>query len=146
MARWRVIRPSQGPMSCQVKSLRKGLCHSTASFYNRIKGSRESGSNGRVALGTQKVPEADATHAVRFSLSAALIPRRGHIWEAIAAGKRDERIDAKCGRSARSFHIRIRCAAQYGRLCRGVAQLAERRSPKPKVGGSRPSAPAMLDC
>ena len=25
---------------------------------------------------------------------------------------------------------------------RGVAQLAERRSPKPKVGGSRPSAPA----
>ena len=25
---------------------------------------------------------------------------------------------------------------------RGVAQLAERRSPKPKVGGSMPSAPA----
>ena len=27
-------------------------------------------------------------------------------------------------------------------FCRGIAQLAERRSPKPKVGGSRPSAPA----
>jgi translation elongation factor TU len=35
-----------------------------------------------------------------------------------------------------------------GRLCslccRGIAQLAERRSPKPKVGGSIPSAPATL--
>ncbi len=30
------------------------------------------------------------------------------------------------------------------RRSRGVAQLAERRSPKPKVGGSRPSAPAMI--
>ena len=27
--------------------------------------------------------------------------------------------------------------------CRGIAQLAERRSPKPKVGGSIPSAPAI---
>src|SRR6266699_3532934 len=29
------------------------------------------------------------------------------------------------------------------RLARGIAQLAERRSPKPKVGGSIPSAPAI---
>ncbi len=28
---------------------------------------------------------------------------------------------------------------------RPVAQLAERRSPKPKVGGSMPSWPAILD-
>ena len=29
-------------------------------------------------------------------------------------------------------------------ISRGIAQLAERRSPKPKVGGSIPSAPATL--
>ena len=29
--------------------------------------------------------------------------------------------------------------------CRGIAQLAERRSPKPKVGGSIPSAPATIN-
>ena len=29
---------------------------------------------------------------------------------------------------------------------RSVAQLVERRSPKPEVGGSRPSTPAKVDC
>ena len=32
------------------------------------------------------------------------------------------------------------------RFRRGIAQLAERRSPKPKVGGSIPSAPATRNC
>ena len=36
----------------------------------------------------------------------------------------------------------VSAPARIGRASRGVAQLAERRSPKPKVGGSRPSAPA----
>src|SRR5262249_33977979 len=36
----------------------------------------------------------------------------------------------------------VSAPARVGRASRGVAQLAERRSPKPKVGGSRPSAPA----
>ena len=29
--------------------------------------------------------------------------------------------------------------------CRSVAQLAEHRSPKPRVGGSTPSGPAIFD-
>ncbi|VTZ59540.1 hypothetical protein EMEDMD4_110004 [Sinorhizobium medicae] len=35
----------------------------------------------------------------------------------------------------------VRIASQR---CRGIAQLVERRSPKPQVGGSSPSAPAIL--
>ena len=31
-------------------------------------------------------------------------------------------------------------------LCRGIAQLVEHRSPKPGVGGSSPSAPAIFYC
>ena len=43
------------------------------------------------------------------------------------------------------------CRALRSRMCptpvthRGIAQLAERRSPKPKVGGSIPSWPANND-
>src|SRR5215510_11662167 len=40
----------------------------------------------------------------------------------------------------------VSAPARIGRASRGVAQLAERRSPKPKVGGSRPSAPAKHCC
>ncbi len=31
-------------------------------------------------------------------------------------------------------------------LCRGIAQLVERRSPKPNVAGSNPAAPAKFHC
>src|SRR5215831_19058281 len=58
-----------------------------------------------------------------------------------AADSRSEHLSRKkCDKGNELRYVSA--PARIGRASRGVAQLAERRSPKPKVGGSRPSAPA----